>query len=574
MKHSSVLMLGLATLALSNASAYASESLNFNPSPSEQSASYMAAVSSQVATEKRSTSNIESSKTSAALPNIPLFELPPFQSKPSELPPLDPPFSKGSDDSSHDQTRSDSPSPTLSYGRNKFQHSDRYSDSKPFTSKSPTQSSPSPFVLPDELTDSDLFESDSAQMNEPNSSNADSPRSNSPRSDSFRSDSISNSSLDSSPDSLSHNNLEPGFEVTPDAGTESLNGWFKSNHSGDSENKGTSELNRRNTPSLSIAKSNEPDSLTGSLTKDETIGLDFDPPGQSYTSSLIPESVDSPEPIASLPTSLPKVISGESSSLDQLFQGNSDSLVAVAVGSAEGTRSADGGKNPAYQGHTDPGNGVWNLGSFSYQHGASSPEEADAKQLARLRSQAQTILDMAAAKGLDLTLEEKLNGIDLANQAPKAALDEYGGYIDWLVTARTSGLDGSDAILSARVRSFLDPQTKTWDAPGLGNSEERITLDQERRMLAIAKAIATYMQDVADHQPTDQSPDQSTHQFTNQSISRRVPAKTQATVQLFTQKVMQLFGNSADVRKAQASEPELPIVEQILALDLSNLRAA
>jgi hypothetical protein len=96
-----------------------------------------------------------------------------------------------------------------------------------------------------------------------------------------------------------------------------------------------------------------------------------------------------------------------------------------------------------------------------------------------------------------LSLEEKLNGIDLANQAPKAALDQQGSYIDWLADARASGLEGKDAILWARVHSFLDPHTKTWNAPGLGNSEERITRDQERRMLAIAKAITNYMQNIA-----------------------------------------------------------------------------
>ena len=51
-----------------------------------------------------------------------------------------------------------------------------------------------------------------------------------------------------------------------------------------------------------------------------------------------------------------------------IWEGDGDSLVAIAVGSAEGTRRPDGGKNSAYQGHPDPANGVWNRGSFSYQH--------------------------------------------------------------------------------------------------------------------------------------------------------------------------------------------------------------
>ncbi|HEY9696799.1 MAG TPA: hypothetical protein V6D10_06025, partial [Trichocoleus sp.] len=53
-----------------------------------------------------------------------------------------------------------------------------------------------------------------------------------------------------------------------------------------------------------------------------------------------------------------------------------------------------------------------------------------------------------------------------------------------------------------RVRSFLNPETKRWDAPGLGNSEKRITADQARRMDAIARAI-DYQQQVAEAEGTD-----------------------------------------------------------------------
>ncbi|MBI4785058.1 MAG: hypothetical protein HY785_27700 [Oscillatoriophycideae cyanobacterium NC_groundwater_1537_Pr4_S-0.65um_50_18] len=179
--------------------------------------------------------------------------------------------------------------------------------------------------------------------------------------------------------------------------------------------------------------------------------------------------------------------------LADLFVGNSDSLVAKAVGSAEGTRTPEGDRNPAYFGHVDPGNKAWNLGSFSYQHGATTPEEADVKQLNRLQAQASVMQAKAEAKGISLTLEEALNGIDLANQAPKAVLDREG-YIDWLAKARQNGLSGSDAVLWARTQSFFDPNLQRWDAPGLGNTEERISSDQERRMLAINRAIAVYKQ--------------------------------------------------------------------------------
>ncbi|MCU0548645.1 MAG: hypothetical protein MUC48_04785 [Leptolyngbya sp. Prado105] len=178
---------------------------------------------------------------------------------------------------------------------------------------------------------------------------------------------------------------------------------------------------------------------------------------------------------------------------DELFEGGPDSLVAKAVGSAEGTRTPDGGKTWAYYGHVDPGNGVWNMGSFSYQHGADSPDDADRKQLDRLRRQYNMIQDSAIAAGLRLGLAEQLNGIDLANQAPLAALDQ-GGYIDRLRQAYDRGLQGSEAVLQARTYSYLNPRTNQWEAPGLGNTEESISRDQARRQSAIAEAISSHQQ--------------------------------------------------------------------------------
>jgi hypothetical protein len=173
-----------------------------------------------------------------------------------------------------------------------------------------------------------------------------------------------------------------------------------------------------------------------------------------------------------------------------LFRSQSDSLVAKAVGSAEGTRRPDGGQNPAYQGHVDPGNAVWNVGTFSYQHcGNCAPAEADRRQLARLARQFDQIKSHARDRyGVQLSLEEQLNAIDLANQAPLAALAQ-GGYIDRLQEAKQQGLTGSDAILQARVYAYKNPRTDRWEAPGLGNTKSRITQDQARRQAAIAAAI-------------------------------------------------------------------------------------
>lgn len=185
-----------------------------------------------------------------------------------------------------------------------------------------------------------------------------------------------------------------------------------------------------------------------------------------------------------------------------IFAGGSDSLVARTVGHAEGTRTPNGRRTRAYYGHTDPGNGVWNLGSFSFQHcreaqyNCTTPQQADEHQLLRLQKQTDRLRQQAAAIGLAMTLEEELNGIDLTNQSPRAALSEWG-YADRLLQAKQRGLKGQDAILEARVWSYWNPKADRWNAPGLGNTEAGIRHDQQRRMLAIARALSVYQQQAA-----------------------------------------------------------------------------
>ncbi|NEQ53086.1 MAG: hypothetical protein F6K11_23595 [Leptolyngbya sp. SIO3F4] len=176
--------------------------------------------------------------------------------------------------------------------------------------------------------------------------------------------------------------------------------------------------------------------------------------------------------------------------LTKLFKGDSKSLVAKAVGSAEGTRTPKGEYTSAYYGHVDPGNGVWNLGSFSYQHGAASPEDADRKQLKRLERQALALRHQAKAKQIKLTLLEELNGIDLANQAPLAALDR--GYIDWLYEAKQMPMNDMERIRWARTRAFINPDTGYFDAPGLGNQLDSIYWDQSRRLGQIEKVLGLH----------------------------------------------------------------------------------
>jgi hypothetical protein len=176
----------------------------------------------------------------------------------------------------------------------------------------------------------------------------------------------------------------------------------------------------------------------------------------------------------------------------KIFDGGNKSLVAVAVGSAEGTRTPNSDYTKAYSGHSDPGNGVWNLGSFSYQHGAASPEEADVKQLKRLKTQYEQILWWAQEfKVPEFTLEEALNAVDLANQSPAAAIND-GGYSLRMAEAIQKGLTGYDRILYARTASFVNPNTGRLDAPGLGNTWDRVVADQARRMDMIRATMDTY----------------------------------------------------------------------------------
>lgn len=202
-------------------------------------------------------------------------------------------------------------------------------------------------------------------------------------------------------------------------------------------------------------------------------------------------NVNPPDSAAASPTASFNPADNALSLDDWIFENGTHSLVARTVGSAEGTRQSDGRRTQAYYGHTDPGNGVWNLGTFSYQHEATSPEDADEKQLQRLKRQGLELETQATQLGITLSLEEKLNGLDLANQAPLAALDT-GGYIDRLAQAKRLKMTGEEAILWARTHAYIDPNTRRWNAPGLGNNVHSISKDQDRRISAISSALKAY----------------------------------------------------------------------------------
>ncbi len=152
-----------------------------------------------------------------------------------------------------------------------------------------------------------------------------------------------------------------------------------------------------------------------------------------------------------------------------------DLEIICAVGSAEGTRDKDCDQTEAFWGHKDPGNGADNIGTFSYQHGGvATPEEADAKQLKKIRDVEKLILSRAADAGVTLNKTEILGIIDQFNQSEAAALGRNGTL---------------DLIIKARSESYIDPDTGELDAPGLGNNMPQVIQDQTRRMEAIAESM-------------------------------------------------------------------------------------
>ena len=160
-----------------------------------------------------------------------------------------------------------------------------------------------------------------------------------------------------------------------------------------------------------------------------------------------------------------------------------DSLIKCAIGSAEGTVHDDCSPNSHYFGHVDPGNGAANLGVFSYQHGATTPQEADRKQLENLKSQIPSYQAQSQEKfGADLSKAALLAVLDLHNQAPEAAQD----FIDHLPNAAPTPQE----IIDARAASFINPATGSLDAPGLGNTWDGVKADQERRTGALLDSLS------------------------------------------------------------------------------------
>ena len=155
-----------------------------------------------------------------------------------------------------------------------------------------------------------------------------------------------------------------------------------------------------------------------------------------------------------------------------------DDLLKRAIGRAEGTRDANGNPTAAYHGHTDPG---WsgrcqNMGSFSYQHCAASPEAADASWLGTLRKAEQDINAQAVAKfGQPLSQAAMVAALDGFTQSPNAG----GLLVDHLPTADPD----PQQIIAARTAA-LDASRRAKGGPPMN-----VPADQQRRVNALLEQL-------------------------------------------------------------------------------------
>lgn len=251
-----------------------------------------------------------------------------------------------------------------------------------------------------------------------------------------------------------------------------------------------------------------------------------------------------------------RVASGD---LSKLFEGGSNSTVAIVVGVSEGNRTASGGFNQSFYGHTDPGNGAHNIGSFSYQGGATSdPREADRIWGNKLKEASQPF--MARMNQLGLSDPRLLfNFLDLYTQSPLAASDR-GGFIDQLPQIAREGVS-EQSILNARMRSYINPATGRLDAPGFGNDPDRLRRDQDRRMAAVHSAMAAVGVTGS-----------STAQRTSGSNARPSTAQ-RSSIQTATRPQQQSQPQPISPELLAMSDRSRPILDQAQQQNLSNLQS-
>jgi hypothetical protein len=175
----------------------------------------------------------------------------------------------------------------------------------------------------------------------------------------------------------------------------------------------------------------------------------------------------------------------------QLFA-TPDSVGTIALGAAEGTRTRDGNRTEAWTQHIDPGNGATNKGTFSWQLGATSAEEADRKALERIKSEAvPQLIQMAAQERVGFDVETLIQGADLWNQSPDAG----AGFVRNFKQCLQQNYSSNRALLlCARSQSFYSPTTGELEASGFGSDSTWLEEDQSRRIEAIQQVLETHQE--------------------------------------------------------------------------------
>lgn len=228
------------------------------------------------------------------------------------------------------------------------------------------------------------------------------------------------------------------------------------------------------------------------------------------TPPTLPVPAPPPKPVA--PTQVPPAPPAPPAPVDVkiwevdtyrwMFDGGSNSFLAKVIGGPEGTRTPDGGYTPAFNQHTDFGNGKRNQGSFSYQHEASSPEQADENQLKKLEKQLAILLQQAKELGVQPTPLWVVAALDLATQSPTSALGKGGTNFASRGFAATTadlvvlnpainGNFSKEDLIEARVKTYINPQTGNWTSTGLKklnpDLRKATTANQKQRVSLLVK---------------------------------------------------------------------------------------
>ena len=184
-------------------------------------------------------------------------------------------------------------------------------------------------------------------------------------------------------------------------------------------------------------------------------------------------------PVSLATPPLPQVAAGTQTQSVPLAIRTSNHPFSIAIGIAEGTRTPSGGMTKAYYGHTDPGNGASNAGTYSAQQGMP-PGQADAYWNGKLTQTQMRVSPLLEAAGIKRGTQGynrlMFNVLDLSVQAP-AALPDFLYKIPEILRG---GLT-VEAIAKARSDSFYNPRSKRLDAPGFGNNYQRLFRDQRSR---------------------------------------------------------------------------------------------